>query len=261
MSILAFMTDERSPPSALKGRLADVYVPALVSGSIEALSRRLGNRATIDDPLHGRASSLVSIDPLLGRVASFFAEGKAAYEHVCSTTGVDRDAAEGRLVMTLRGETRVLPVAVVAERRRLREIELRVYYTAEGAAADRKPRAPLVPQGPQLALASLVESIFDGVKKRAIDQALAGFEEASHVVDPSGRHHGKHEGAMGSFLADLGDADIEITGSADDGRTSCIETTVTRRVRGEIAREPSPALFAFERGDSGLVRELRIYWD
>jgi hypothetical protein len=118
--------DGRSPPSALKGRLADVFVPALVSGAVDALSRRLGNRATIDDPLYGRASSLASIDPLLARVASYFAEGKATYEHICSTTGVDRDAAEGRLVMSIGGQPRELPIAIVAERRRLREIELRV---------------------------------------------------------------------------------------------------------------------------------------
>ena len=109
--------DGRSPPSALKGRLADVYVPALVSGAVDALARRLGNRATIDDPLYGRASSLASIDPLLARVAAFFAEGNATYEHVSSTTGVDRDAAEGRLAMMIGGKARELPIAIVAERR------------------------------------------------------------------------------------------------------------------------------------------------
>src|SRR5436190_3622108 len=103
-------TDERSPPSALKGRLADVYVPALVAGAVDALSRRLGNRATIDDPLYGRASSLASIDPLLTRIAAHFADSKATYEHVSSTTGVDRDAAEGRLVMTVGDKAREVPI-------------------------------------------------------------------------------------------------------------------------------------------------------
>lgn len=136
--------DERSPPSALKGRLADVHVPALVSGSLEALTRRLGNRATIDDPLYGRAASLASIDPLLARVASYFAEANATYQHVCSTAGLDRDAAEGRLVMTVDGVARELPIAIVDERRRLREIELRVYFSARGAPTSRRPRPPLV---------------------------------------------------------------------------------------------------------------------
>src|SRR4051794_21314929 len=161
------MTDDgRSPPSALKGRLADVYVPALVSGALEALSRRLGNRATIDDPLYGRASSLSSIDPLLTRVAAYFAEAGATYEHVCSTTGVDRDAAEGRLAMTIAGEARALPIAIVAERRRLREIELRVYYAPEGAPPGRKARGPLL-SGMEIPLEQGVESIVEGLRKGA----------------------------------------------------------------------------------------------
>lgn len=250
------MTDERSPPSALKGRLADVYVPALVAGTLEALSRRLGNRATIDDPLYGRASSLASIDPLLARVATYFAEGKATYEHVCSTTGVDRDAAEGRLAMTIGGECRALPIAIVAERRRLREIELRVYYTPEGAPSGRKMRAPLLSHGPQLALAQLVESIVEGIRKGSLEQALAGFEESARIVDPSGRSHDRSDGTMSTFLTELTALDVNIGGSADDGRTACVESTVTRR-----GADASPALLAFERGDSGLVRELRVYWE
>jgi hypothetical protein len=248
--------DGRSPPSALKGRLADVYVPALVSGALEALSRRLGNRATIDDPLYGRASSLASIDPLLARVAAYFAEGNATYEHLCSTTGVDRDAAEGRLAMTIGGEARAVPIAIVAERRRLREIELRVYYAPEGTPTGRKPRGALPSTGPQLALAQLVDSILDGVRSGSVEQALAGFEETSRIVDPSGREHAKQSGEMATFLANLGEVAVEIGGSADDGRVVCVETTVTR-----AGREPAPALLAFERGDSGLARELRIYWE
>jgi hypothetical protein len=249
------MTDERSPPSALKGRLADIYVPALVSGTLDALSRRLGNRATIDDPLYGRASSLASIDPLLARVATYFAEGKATYEHVCSTTGIDRDAAEGRIAMTIDGHARALPIAIVAERRRLREIELRVYYAPNGQPG-RKPRSPLMATGPQTGLASLIEGIIDGVNKGAIEQTLAGFEESGRIVNPAGRCYTKHLGAMGVFLSELGDIEVQIGGTADDGRTACIEGTVVRP-----GAEPAPALLAFERGESGLVDELRIYWE
>jgi len=249
------MTDERSPPSALRGRLADVFVPALVSGSVDALSRRLGNRATIDDPLYGRASSLASIAPLLARVATYFADGKATYEHVCSTTGVDRDASEGRLAMTIGGETRLLPIAIVAERRRLREIELRVYYNVV-AAEGRKPRSPLLAACAETPLASLIETVVESLRHGALERALAGFEEAARIVDPAGRIHVNADGTLGAYLSELGDLDLKVAGAADDGRTACVEGTIVRRGKG-----PGPALFAFQRGDSGLVRELRIYWE
>ena len=117
-------------------------------------------------------------------------------------------------------------------------------------------RAPIVSSGPQVGLAALVEGILDGVRKGAVEQALAGFEEAAQIVDPTGRAHGKPDGAMGTFLSDLGDMDVQIGGMADDGRTACIEATVVRR-----GREAAPALLAFQRGDSGLVNELRLYWE
>lgn len=251
------MTDERSPVSALKGRLADIYVPALVSGTTDALSRRLGNRATIDDPLYGRASSLSSIDPLLGRVATYFAERSATYEHVCSTTGIDRDASEGRLVLTVDGAARVVPIAVVAERRRLREIELRVYYAAE-TVPGRKPRAALVSSGSagdRVGLALLVEDIVEGLRSGSIEKALAGFEESAQIVDSAGRAFAKLDGGMGTFLSDLGDLDVQIGGAADDGRTACVEATIVKR-----GGDPAPVLLGFQRGDSGLVSELRVYW-
>lgn len=252
------MTDDgRSPPSALKGRLADVYVPALVSGTTDALSRRLGNRATIDDPLYGRASSLASIEPLLGKVSEWLARGNAAYEHIGSTTGVDRDAAEGRLSMTIDGEARTVPIAIVAERRRLREIELRVYYAPNGATKGRRPRSPLVSAGPQAPLAQVVTSIVEALRKGAIEAALAGFEEGALAVDPKGAAHPKRDGALADFLVGaLSEIDVVIGGTADDGRTSCIEVTFSRRGEDGV-----PALLSFERGDSGLVRELRAYWE
>lgn len=261
MSILVDMIDDsRSPPSALKGRLADVYVPALVSGAVDALSLRLGNRATIDDPLYGRASSLAAIDPLLARVAAYFAEGNATYEHVSSTTGVDRDAAEGRLAMTVGGKACEVPIAIVAERRRLREIELRVYYSPErgsaGSTDGRKPRGALASMGPEQPVADLVESILDGLRKGAVEKVLTAFEEGSRVTDPAGRAHPKAGGAMGAFFSELGELDLEVGGSADDGRTVCVEANLTRRERAIV-----PTLLSFERGDSGLVRELRVYWE
>jgi hypothetical protein len=253
--------DGRSPPSALKGRLADVYVPALVSGALDALSRRLGNRATIDDPLYGRASSLAAIDPLLAGVSAYFVERSATYEHVGSTTGVDRDASEGRIEMTVDGQLRQLPIAIVAERRRLREIEIRVYYMLSGAPPGRKERAPLLSSsGPDGAadsgLVGGLAEIVDGLRKGAVERALAGFAETSRVVDAAGQVHAKADGAMAAFLTELGDVDVGFGGTADDGRTACVEVNVTRRARGAV-----PALLAFERGDTGLVHELRVYWE
>lgn len=245
----------RPPPSTLKGRLADVYVPALVDGALEALSRRLGNRATIDDPYHGRASSAASLETLIKKASDAFVARGCLYRHVYSTTGVDRDAAEGVLSCAVDGETHEVPIVVVAERRRLREVELRLYYSRE-PGAPRDPRGPLVAGGFGNPLPPPLAGIVDALRKGDAESALASFEEGARAIDPHGNKHHKQGGALGAFLASIGPMDVIVVGSADDGRTCAAELTVARSTE-----PPCPAVLSFERGDSGLVRELRVYWD
>jgi hypothetical protein len=251
------MTEERGAASALKGRLADVYVPALVDGTLEALSRRLGNRATIDDPMFGRASTLSSIDPVLEKASKRFREGQATYRRVASATGVDRDVSEGVISMTLASGPVDVPIAVVAERRRLREIELRVYYACGGAS--RKSRAPLIHGESAVPVPQIVAHVLEALRKGAVERVLSAFEEASRWVDPTGRLHAKKDGAMASFIGELGGRiDLLPAGAADDGRTCCVEATVSRPSSNE---EPEPIALSFERGESGLLRELRLYYE
>jgi hypothetical protein len=251
------MAEDRGAASALKGRLADVYVPALVEGSLLALSRRLGNRATIDDPLFGRASTLSSIDPLIEKAAAHLKESRATYRHVASATGADRDVAEGLIEMTTSSGSVQIPIAVVAERRRLREIELRVYYAS--GSAQRKPRSPLLHGNGDVSVPQIVAHVIDALRKGAVERDLAAFEEASRFVDPTGKAYTKRDGAMESFISAIGGRlDLVPAGAADDGRHCCIEAIVTRP---RPFREPEPAAMTFERGDSGLLRELRLYYE
>jgi hypothetical protein len=251
------MTDDRPPPSTLKGRLADVYVPALVDGALEALSRRLGNRATIDDPVYGRASSLASCESLAAKVSEAFRARGALYRHVYSTTGISLDAAEGVLSMTQGGETRELPIAVIAERRRLREIELRVYYAEEpGTSPPRTRRGPLVGGDFTNVVPGVLTTVLDAIRAGDVESAVAAFDDSGRIVDPHGQRHNKRDGQMGSFLAGLGAITLLVSGTADDGRTCALEVLI-----GHGGRENAPAVLSFERGDSGLLRELRLYWD
>lgn len=268
---LRIMAEDRqlTASSALKGRLADVYVPALVEGSLEALSRRLGNRATIEDPLHGRASSLSSIDPLLEKTATRLKEARATYRHIMSTTGVDRDVSEGLLTMQPPGAADLVlcPVMVVAERRRLREIELRLYYASD-PSAPRQPRVPLLQNDDLKNVPQIVAHILEALRKGAIERVLSAFEEGSRFVDPRGRVACKKDGAMSTFLDELGGRiDLVPMGTADDGRTCCVEATLPTGLPRKGMGGPPPmrdaesAALAFERGDSGLIRELRFYYE
>ena len=119
----------RGPPGTLRGWLSDVYFPSLLDVSmrekaIESLANRLGAKATVDDPLHGRATGLPGITAHLNKTADWLTEHSASYERIAFTTGTDRDVTEGTLALTFENKTLDLPVAVVAERRRSRRVEL-----------------------------------------------------------------------------------------------------------------------------------------
>lgn len=280
---------------ALKGRLADVYVAALVSGSLTALARRLGNRATVDDPRFGRASSLASIDPMTAKASTWLRDAHATYRHVATTSGVDRDLSEGVVSLDVGGTIREMPIAVVAERRRLREIELRLYYSAPADPMTEPPgsetpavprpgwpprggargaslapasrstgdesrpvsllREPLVPSA-NVVIPQLVAHTLEALKRGAVERVLSGFEEHSRLVDPEGRVHVKRDGTMARFLDALGAVELAPAGMADDGRTCCLEMTVARG-----GREATTGVIAMERGDSGLIREVRLYYE
>jgi hypothetical protein len=247
------MDEDRGAGTTLKGRLADVYVPALVDGALAALSRRLGNRATIDDPLFGRASTLSSIDPLLGKLTAYLRERRTTYRHVVSTTGIDRDVCEGVLTMTTSDGPADVPIAVVAERRRLREIELRVYYATR--EPHRPTRAPLTEARADTPIPQIVAHVLEALRKGAVERVLAAFEESSRFVDPNGKPHPKRDGAMAAFLSS-GRVDLAPAGVADDGRTCVLEASMSRH-----GAHPEPVTISFERGDSGLLRELRLYYE
>jgi hypothetical protein len=161
------------------------------------------------------------------------------------------------LELVVDGKPREMPIVVVAERRRLREIELRVYYAPPDGLPNCPPRAAL-PLAPNPApLPQLPAHVTDALKKGAVERVLAAFEEGARIVAPDGTNHAKRDGKMSRFISDLGaGVELDVAGTADDGRTCGVEAMLHR-----ARREAVPAVLAFERGDTGLLRELRLYYD
>src|SRR5580658_3564996 len=143
---------ERGPPSNLRGWLSDVYFPALVSSQAEQLVRRLGERATIDDPIFGRTTGMPALARYLEEIAAWLNKHSGAFEKVAFVTGSDRDVTEGTLSLTFEGRAVKVPVAVVAERRPGREVEIRLYYSTKPIKGTRAVRSPLLPQDDEVAV-------------------------------------------------------------------------------------------------------------
>jgi hypothetical protein len=252
---------EQPPPSSLRGWLSDVYVPAILDGALLPLAQRLGARATVDDPILGRAAGLAAIEAHLAKSAKWLQELGARYERGQFTTGVDRDVTEGALTVTKDGRSFEVPIAVVVERRRSREVEVRIYYPPHLVGAKRTLRAELAAHDPSVILPTLVGEHVEALRRGDVEAALACFEEHGVARDAHGGAYGKANGtlarfharrATGGWLAQLG-------GYADDGRSCAVEHTVVRIAGKDVT--PEAGLFVYERGDSGLFRALRVYDD
>lgn len=254
--------DDRGPPAGLRGWLSDVYLPSLLDpAGLVAVGLRLGSRATIDDPLFGRATGQPSVDEHLARQSEWLLQHQASYERVRFTTGVDRDVTEGTLELTFGKRQAKLPVAVVAERRKSREVELRVYYTTEPIRGAFNVRLPLLDKLDEVVLPGVLGDALAALRSGNLDAFLAVFESESAIRDSRGFSYGKATGNMEDFFrrATRGGLTMHIGGAAEDGWCTAVEYTL--QAQGAQKVTPQPGLMVFERGESGLLRMARLYDD
>lgn len=271
---------DRGPPTSLRGWLSDIYVPVLLDsddGALASLVVRLGSRATVDDPIFGRGSGIAAITKITSEQSLWLKRHAATYERLHFTSGIERDVTEG--VLSLRnGEHHIrLPIAVVAERRPSREVEIRLYFSAQPieSIAPHAPDAPhalAVARGPLIATAEAlvlpndVQLHAEALKRRDVGALASGFEFEGSVRDATGTVHARESGVR-AFYAPFCDTSqdansaIELlrVGSADDGRTCALE--YNRRPTQSRDAPLKAGLAVFERGDSGLLRSVRIYDD
>jgi hypothetical protein len=266
---------DRAPASGLRGWLSDLYFASLiVPDQVDQLVRRLGDRATVDDPIFGRTSGMPTLQRYSEEVAAWLQKHQGAFERVAFVTGSDRDVTEGSLVLTFEGRRVTVPVAVVAERRPEREVELRLYYSTKPIHGTRAVRSPLLPQNDEVAVPPPVTAHLDALSRADVKGVVASFEAGGTLRDSAGGIHVKEgEGgpladyyrALFGAQADGGGgtpgAGLEVLkgARADDGTTCALEYTVVRVHAKDVP--PQAGLAVYERGESGLLRAVRVYQD
>ena len=270
-------TVDRGTQSNLRGWLSDVYWPALLSGEADSLAIRLGERATVDDPVFGHAGGGGPLAARLREIAIWLSEKRASFERDGFVMGSDRDVTYGVLALTHRGTPLRLPVAVVAERKPERVVSLRVYHATAALLDHRPARKPQLADDERTVVPPPVAAYLDARSRGDVAGVVASFEDGATIYDSRGALHPKREGggALQGYYAALaaprtGLAPVSVVASAraDDGRVCALEYTVLAResagenAGGTQSAAPREAGFAvFERGDSGLLHSLRSYDD
>jgi hypothetical protein len=256
---------ECGDPSGLHGWLSEVYFSALLSGAWDPLVRRLGLRASVDDPLFGPASG-AELPRYLADVASRLVAAEATFDKTTFTLGSDRDVTEGVLELQHDGERVAVPVGVVAVRRPAREIAIRLYFDAPRLGGSRVLRAPLDAAAVDATVPPAVAAHLRAMREGDIDGLVASFEVGGRVEDSRGNAYIKdasHNAIRDYYARIFKSAPRGITwqsgGRADDGRVCALEYTVDGTPG--VGRELNPGLAVYEVGENGLLRALRLYDD
>lgn len=254
--------DDRTS-TGLRGRLAGVYYSALLDGLQGALASRLGERATTYHPLFGAASGLKAIGAHLEALAGWLRERQARYQASFEIVGIDRDVTEGVLTLQHGGQALDLPVAVVMQRRKNREADLRAYHATLPLKRWQAPRAPRDAEEGYVLPNDVAEHL-GALRLGDVDALVATFESGSALQDGAGRTHEREGDALRRFYVSTlqnergaNDWVPIVLATADNGRACAVEYRI-ERLRGEETA-PKEGLMVFERGDSGLFRSVRLY--
>ena len=258
--------DAEPQPSSLRGRLSDVFFPAVLGGAEDALAKRFGERATTYNPILGAAAGLSQIAAQLKEFGVWMNDRKTTYTPAHVFIGTDRDVTEGVLALRADGEHVDLPVAIVLERRKAREVALRVYHATQPLRRWQAPRLARGTGEREPAVPANVAEHLALLRLGDVDALVAGFAPGGTVRDGAGTVHTRSTGAMHAFYVRLlqsgpaaNDWQPVILSVADDGRMCAVEYE-TSKLRGEETT-PKEGAMVFERGDSGLFSSVRIYDD
>ena len=235
--------EDELPPSSLRGRLCEVFFSALMTEMIDPLTRRLGDKAELSDPIFGGASGMSPLKDRLVEWTRFLSEHDARYDRTITVVGADRDVTEGTLELRLDGHTRTLPVALLMERRGQREVALRVFMATSPFGKEGK--GPTTREAPVSLVPSFASDLLAALAKRDASAVEACFEQESGVRDALGNEHAR------AATVNILTKPLTVRGVADNGQVCALEATLegTERL----------ALLVLQRGDSGLIRSLRIY--
>lgn len=238
-------SEHESPPTSLRGRLAEVYFPALIGETLHALLKRLGDLATVDEPIGGSSTGVAKLALHLERVAGWFTERSAHYSRSGVIVGADRDVAEGVIDLRVHEKQIAVPIAVVAQRGKNRIVEVRVYHATRSLGIDRKGPTPALATEEEVP--AFAKDVIDALRRKDGFGIATALETGGTVCEATGQETGRDD--VGKLLED-GAHVFEPRALAADLRRCAVEC---------VRPSGRSSLVVVERGDSGLVRSVRIY--
>ena len=244
------------------------YLPFLLQGDVEGLAGLFGNtEPLVNDVREGRVEGRPGLERLVESTTKWLAGKRAYVQHLRTTNGPKRSISEEILHIDLFGKKIELPVGVLALKNAAGAIiAIHVYHTLWPLKHKHTVREAFVEPDPNAEHTGVVLSFVKNLGVGDIAGALQMFEPDLYLREASGPpfvHWGTAD--VASYFVGLfapGAPMIKKYTVTDDGRCAVMEFAVVGWAGKAWPREQHQAgLAVYERGESGLLRAIRIYDD
>jgi hypothetical protein len=230
----------------------------------EALLAAWAAEPDLDEPQGGRVEGTDAFAGWVERTRTWLEQTDARVRPVDLIVAGDRSVEEVTLELSLEGERRELPVAVVAERTDAGALTaVRVYHGLWPLIEGHRVRPPLLRRDPDLHVPDVIGDYQRALAAGDLEGVLATYEDDATVREPAGGRYvyrGKQQlRRIYSLQFADGGIPLEHCTLTDDGRAGAVEYNVARWGRTEI--QPQAGVAVYVRGAGGKLAHGRIYDD
>jgi hypothetical protein len=240
------------------------YIPLLIEGDERGLRDLFQGAPRVNDPHLGWVQE-ARFEEFVEESHQGLRTRKAAVEHVATTASGSLATEECILTMVLAGATVSVPVAVAGDTAPDSRLDsVRIYHSMRPLLGFHLLRGPMLPVAAALVLPDVVGRYHDCLARGDVAGIVNQFGPEAALREAGGItpvHRGVD--ALRRFFTVLfsngGGIGLEHCTVADDGVSCAVESVVTAWGRSPLPRQAAAAVY--ERGDSGLLSEVRIYDD
>lgn len=240
------------------------YIPLLIEGDERGLRDLFLGAPRVNDPHLGWVQE-ERFEEFVEESHQGLRRRSATVEHVTTTATGSAATEECILNLVLAGSPVSLPVAVSSDTSADARLEsVRIYHSMWPLLGFHLLRAPVLPTLAALVLPDVIGRYHDCLARGDVSGILQQFSPRGELREASGAPH-VHRGtaALRRFFTGLfsngGGIGLEHSVIADDGASCAVESVVTAWGRSPLPHQAAATVY--ERADTGLLAEVRIYDD